>query len=263
MIQNGEEFKRRYRSYFNPFLSNQMVNKFQNSVIYNLIRDIYIPMFTDLANSGEIFEAQKIFYPYTARSLISVGYGLIYSQEECEEISYLVDNIQRHFEELLRGKVKSQEEIEAINKKSTRFDELSANLIKRCKDNEESQGSFIDLFRNQEDPELISHEVKVLLIGGIHTATSVLSFAAYHLSKYPEIQESLFQDIIISSDPSSPYVSYDEIKSNKQFRNFINENMRYASVANAIDRISFEHDIELEPGVVIPKNTAILVLLDC
>uniref|UniRef100_A0A8C6RXQ8 Cytochrome P450, family 27, subfamily a, polypeptide 1 n=2 Tax=Nannospalax galili TaxID=1026970 RepID=A0A8C6RXQ8_NANGA len=106
--------------------------------------------------------------------------------------------------------------------------------------------------------ELLSHQEAIstfpeLLLAGVDTTSNTLTWALYHLSKNPEIQEALHKEVV-------GVVPFGKVPQHKDFAHMpllkavIKETLRLYPVVPTNSRIMVEKETEID-GFIFPKNT--------
>nr|ATW72296.1 cytochrome p450 CYP3044B4 [Brachionus calyciflorus] len=105
--------------------------------------------------------------------------------------------------------------------------------------------------------EIFSQSI-LFLIAGYETTSTTLNLIAYHLAKYPEIQNRLIEEIdtVLANHVK---VSYDSVSEMKYLSMVIDETLRIFPAAIRFDRVAGE-DYKYE-GMKIEKNLMIFVPL--
>lgn len=97
-------------------------------------------------------------------------------------------------------------------------------------DGKEKKKCFLDLLLLNEGLGLSSadvrEEVDTFMFGGHDTITSGIAFTLYHLSRQPEIQERVYQEIMDIEVSSTGHFDYSNLQSLKYLEMVIKESMR-------------------------------------
>ncbi|KAF5277799.1 hypothetical protein FQR65_LT03779 [Abscondita terminalis] len=106
--------------------------------------------------------------------------------------------------------------------------------------------------------EEIRDEVNTFLFAGHDTTTSALSFTVYTLSKYPEIQDKVFQEIsdVLGNGEASQF-TYENLQKLKYLEQVIKEVLRFYPPVPMFSRIVTE-DVTYD-GKIIPKGVVLLI----
>ncbi|XP_061731440.1 25-hydroxyvitamin D-1 alpha hydroxylase, mitochondrial [Nerophis ophidion] len=103
--------------------------------------------------------------------------------------------------------------------------------------------------------ETVYSNITELLLAGVDTISSTLSWSLYELSRHPEIQASLRQEILAVLDGKTIPEAADVARM-PLLKATIKEVLRLYPVIPANARVNVERDIQVG-GYVIPKNTLI------
>ncbi|KAF5277804.1 hypothetical protein FQR65_LT03785 [Abscondita terminalis] len=108
--------------------------------------------------------------------------------------------------------------------------------------------------------EEIRNEVDTFMFAGHDTTTSAISFTLYCLSKHPELQDKVFEEISeILGENESTLLSYENLQQMKYMEQFIKEVLRMYPPVPAFSRITTE-DVTFD-GKIIPTGVQLLVLV--
>jgi len=118
----------------------------------------------------------------------------------------------------------------------------------------------IILFHGEANREIIENELMVYLIGGSHTSGNLLAWCLYYLSKNPDCQKKLFEEISASKlQFSNTFECLKNVSSLKYLRCCINETLRVSHLAPFAARL-VEEEMYLQ-SYKIPANTPIIFAL--
>ncbi|CAF0837522.1 unnamed protein product [Brachionus calyciflorus] len=97
----------------------------------------------------------------------------------------------------------------------------------------------------------------MFLFAGYETSSTTLNLIAYHLAKYPEVQNKLIEEIDSVLANHNGEISYESVSEMKYLSMVIDETLRIFPAAVRLDRIASE-DFEYE-GIKIEKDQMIVV----
>ena len=107
----------------------------------------------------------------------------------------------------------------------------------------------------------IRAQLDTFIIAVIDTQSTALTYLLYHLAKYPNHQEQIYQEIsqLIGNDLKHE-LTLNETKQFKLLDAFINESMRIKPVIPLISR-NPSKDFKLDDKYIIPAGTDIVILI--
>ncbi|KAL7550992.1 hypothetical protein ACHAWF_014198 [Thalassiosira exigua] len=114
--------------------------------------------------------------------------------------------------------------------------------------------------RNSLTLRELKNELKVFIIAGHETTSTLCYWAFYALSKYPDIQAKVLQDIQKHATPKDQ-IDLDSIEKMEYFLAFVNECLRLYSPVGQIFR--YTDRTEDWNGHIIPKKTRIIIPSSC
>lgn len=136
------------------------------------------------------------------------------------------------------------------------------NIVKkyinqRRQDEDKAEKLFIDSILDCDfmDEEETCDNIVTFLIGGFHTTGYMMTWCLYYLTKHPEIQEKVYEEVteVLGDEDIKPQVA-SELKYTRQV---IDETLRASVLAPWGARV---HDFDLQVGeYAIPKETPILL----
>ena len=141
---------------------------------------------------------------------------------------------------------------------------LKSNIINNNDDGIKKKLTLLDMLLSSTidgkplSNEDIREEVDTFMFEGHDTTTSGITFALYHLAKYPELQDKVFEEVrsIYGDDPTTP-INYKSLQDLKYLEMFIKESMRIMTPVPIIGRSLTEDTII--SGVVVPAGTEIAI----
>ena len=104
--------------------------------------------------------------------------------------------------------------------------------------------------------DILSAQPIIFFIAGFETTTNNLSTIAYNLSKYPDIQERLYQEIQDTLEKHDGKLDHDTISEMVFMDAVIQENLRINSPVLLHSRVCTK-DCEVIPGMFVKKGTRI------
>ena len=113
---------------------------------------------------------------------------------------------------------------------------------------------------NLANVQIINSKI-LSLLKGFDTVSVTLTFLIYHLAKYQEYQEQIYQEIeSFCANDSNHEFTLDEIKSCALLNAFINESMRIQPIAPVISRFPTK-DIKLDDKYTVPKHVDMVIFI--
>jgi cytochrome P450 len=135
----------------------------------------------------------------------------------------------------------------------------------------ENVNSILHLMLKAHDPESSQHkgralsleeintEIKTFLMAGHETTGTWMSWAFYVLSKYPDSQEKVYQDIMMHVSSPDAEISLKDIENMNYFKAFFQEVLRLYPPAGQIFRKTSK--TEIVNGVNIPTGTRMRIVI--
>ncbi|KAJ7208982.1 cytochrome P450 monooxygenase pc-3 [Mycena pura] len=122
--------------------------------------------------------------------------------------------------------------IEPILNEELKKKHAQAGAESKGNDDDDDEGTFLThLVQATDDKEIIRDSIFNILIAGRDTTAATLTFGVYMLAEHPDIVDRLRHEIL-STVGSSKMPTYDDLRSMKYLRAFINETLRlYPPVA--------------------------------
>ncbi|KRT84522.1 cytochrome P450 [Oryctes borbonicus] len=113
------------------------------------------------------------------------------------------------------------------------------------------------LIANDVRGEMLNHQINTFILAGHDTTAQSMCFTMYELSKNPQLQQRLFEEIIsvIGKDPNTEITSAD-LQEMKYLEAVVKESLRLHSIVPIIER-KISHSIEFN-GVTYPKDTTFM-----
>ncbi|CAD5119591.1 DgyrCDS8193 [Dimorphilus gyrociliatus] len=117
-------------------------------------------------------------------------------------------------------------------------------------------GLFVDvLLENVEEKEVQIADAVTMLVGGLHTTGTTITWALYFLMTNPRVKETLMREIfdVLGDDP----IDFEKFNQLTYVKNVIKETLRLSKLATWSGRIS---NVEITlGGHKIPPNTPIMI----
>ncbi len=107
---------------------------------------------------------------------------------------------------------------------------------------------------NEMDSEQLIDEILILFTAGHETTSNALTFAAELLSRNPEAQQKIFEEVTLAKKETNSLMEF--IQACTYTKKVIEETMRMYPPAYFIDRVNLEDDTF--EGIEIPKGSNLL-----
>lgn len=159
-------------------------------------------------------------------------------------------------QETLKGKLESQNQ-DLLGKANnlTLIELLLTNLKNKIK---EKVGQF-DGF----DMEEVRAQLDTFIVAGFDTESCALTFLFYHLAKYQEYQQKIYEEIVqVCGKDLKHELTVEETKQFLLLDAFIAESMRIQPVAPLVSRKTLTKDVQLDEKYTVPANTDIVIFIE-
>ena len=134
-------------------------------------------------------------------------------------------------------------------------------LVKERKESGKRENDLLDMLLdaryedgNEMDSEQLIDEILILFTAGHETTSNALTFAAELLSRNPESQQKIFDEVTLAKQETNSLMEF--IQACTYTKKVIEETMRMYPPAYFIDRVNLEDD-SFE-GIEIPKGSNLL-----
>ncbi|KAM7450025.1 hypothetical protein ABFA07_002135 [Porites harrisoni] len=203
----------------------------------------------------------KVMVAMAIKAISVAGMGReFFDKKEIEKLETAYEVCWNEMEARLTGpapELDSQREKDFQGARAALHSLVKDFIRKRREDEEKAEKLFIDSLLDCDfmDEDEICDNVISFLIGGFHTTGYMMTWCLYFLTKHPEVQEKVYQEIeeVLEDEDIKPMVSSDL----KYMRQVIDETLRASVLAPWGARV---HDFDLQVGeYVVPKETPILL----
>lgn len=204
----------------------------------------------------------KSMITMAVKAIAVAGMGRIFMDEkEIDKLATMYNEAWEEMEAQLTGPPPAADSEREKNFQKARagLHGLVKDIIKRRQqDDEKAEKLFIDSILDCDfmDEEEICDDVISFLIGGFHTTGNMMTWCLYFLTKHPEVQEKVFDEldkVLGDEEDIKPQV----VSELTYTRQVIDETLRAAVVAPWGARV-YEYDLQVDE-FVIPKETPILL----
>ena len=113
------------------------------------------------------------------------------------------------------------------------------------------------------DMDEVRAQLDTFIVAGFDTESVALTFLLYHLAKYPDYQEKIYEEIVqvCGKDPTHE-LTFEESKQFLLLDAFIAESMRIHPVAPLVSRRTITKDVQLDEKYTVPANTDIVIFIE-
>lgn len=195
------------------------------------------------------------------RAISALGMGRAFREEkEIDKLSTVYELCWNEMEARLTEPAPephSKREKDFQDAKTTMQNIVKEYMKQRREDKDKAERLFIDsiLYCEFMDEEEMCDNIMTFLIGGFHTTGNMMTWCLYYLTKHPEVQEKVYEELIevLGDEDIKPQVA-SELKYTRQV---IDETLRVSVLAPWGARI---HEFDLQVGeYIIPKETPMLL----
>ena len=111
------------------------------------------------------------------------------------------------------------------------------------------------------DKDELRAQLDTLLVAGLDTTATALFYLVYHLAKYPNYQEQIYEEIqqVFGDDPKRELTI--EVKKLVLLNAFVKESLRIKPVFPLVGR-RFAKDVKLDEKYTIPANTDVVIFIE-
>ena len=149
----------------------------------------------------------------------------------------------------------AQDIIDAAGENKSELNKVSLiHMMLSAMEKDDSSGG-----RNSLSLQELKDEVKMFIIAGHETSSTLCYWGLFALGKYPHVQEKVLQDIEKHAHPDKDQIDLETLDRMDYFLAFVNECLRLFSPAGMLFR--YNDKSENWNGSVIPKKTRIILPL--
>lgn len=249
IIVSDGDFWRRQRTMIQPAFSRKHIHRM--CAMMKTETQKLIPKWQEKADSGEAIDITTAMSEFALdvilRALIGNDLDRLITDTGENPFSFLTDDPSRNL---------------AVAMKFRQLAPLIHSLVDRRRNNGENHDDLLDALMNatdksghpMSDKELID-EVMTMIIAGHETSAGTLNWVWYELSRHPEAEQRLFQEVTRVIDNDS--INMDEVTSLTYARQVINEALRLYPPVWLFTRKALHDDIIAD--YFIPAGTDIFL----
>ena len=113
------------------------------------------------------------------------------------------------------------------------------------------------------DMDEVRAQLDTFIVAGFDTQSVALTFLFYHLAKYPDYQEKIYEEIVqVCGKELSHELTLEESKQFLLLDAFIAESMRIQPVVPVVTRKTLTKDLQLDEKYTVPANTDIAIFIE-
>jgi len=228
------------------------------------------------------FELKSLFSRYAAQVVAAAGFGVdgYCFDDEKKDISFRKLG-QVIFEPSLRNKIMFALlffvpslnkicKVSFIPKKVDHFFRtLVADLMEQRRKDGIPRNDFLHLMAELEraeddkfDTEMLTGQAMSFVLDGYETSSTVMSFIAFHLASYPEIQEKLREEVVSILNKYDGKLTYEGLREMTYMDQVLNESMRMIPAGIALKkRCTEEFELRGSDGIVCRLQPGMEVLI--
>lgn len=258
---NEEKKRQNYGIYINSTFSKEVIAEKQTKVLNRHFTE-HIGKWDKYAVTGEKFPMLNRFEALTGAIMVEILFGFTEYHDE-EELIKVSQYIMEGFAEL---EVKSFGGDYGVEKEKILQDKI--NFVKSTirkwvemwekKPKTEEKTCFMDFLQIEEDAEARFSNLVNFVIASAPTLAKVQAYVTYALAKNPDKQRKM-QKELDEYIPNNTTVTTDNLRGLKYLRACIKETLRLYSSSTTIARVDTKNDTDIGDGIIIPKNTPIIL----
>jgi len=172
--------------------------------------------------------------------IIGLMFKILYRSNPLQYFSDVVDNM--------------AQERSNSNQKFNDFPEMAAEAISSY--TKEENGKIVPMWTKQEVEDIVGAQVVLFMVAGFDTTASTLTSSCFELTRHPEIQEKLYDQIMDKIDKYGD-VCHELIQDLPYLDQFMNEVLRMHPPLTQIERQCNKE--ATYDGIHIPKNMIVAV----
>ncbi len=244
---------------------------FHKKQLINLLETIQGAIKIELKKieTGKAIDVFPIFNDLAFQTVVKSLFSSAVNQKEINKLQHITESAQKMLVKELRqphlgwwfrlsGKIKKHisETQEARN--------ILKKLVNERKQNGKREDDLLDMLLDARyedgssmEMEQLIDEILILFVAGHETTSNALTFTCELLSRNPNIQEQVFEEVSNAKTENESLMDF--IKACPFTKNVIEESLRLYPPAYFIDRVNIEED-EFD-GMHIAKNSSILFSL--
>ena len=113
------------------------------------------------------------------------------------------------------------------------------------------------------DMDEVRAQLDTFIVEGFDTLSSALTFLLYHLAKFPNFQEKIYEEIVqICGKKASHKLTTEKSKQLLLLDAFIAESLRIQPILPLVSRKTTTKDVQLDEKYTVPANTDIVIFIE-